>query len=60
MNFFKRIGAAFHTCPGAYIFFALAVLAFAMLSSAKWTYWFIEEMLWDRRRRIEQEETDNE
>ncbi|MCL2514203.1 MAG: hypothetical protein FWF08_09890, partial [Oscillospiraceae bacterium] len=44
MNFFKRIGAAFHSRTGAYIFYSLTVLAFAMLRSAKWAYWFIAEM----------------
>jgi len=44
MSFAKRIGAAFHTRAGAYIFFALAAAALTFLHSAKWAYGWIAEL----------------
>ena len=44
MKSMKRLGNAFHTRVGAYIFFALAAIAFAFFYSTKWAYGWIAEL----------------
>ena len=38
MNFIRRIGAAFNSRIGAFVFYALAVVAFFLLCSASWAF----------------------
>ena len=44
MKFFRRIGDAFHTKIGAYVFFALSAGAFVFLRSAEWAYGWIANL----------------
>ncbi|MCL2446413.1 MAG: metallophosphoesterase [Oscillospiraceae bacterium] len=41
MSFFKRIGAAFNSRAGSFVFYALAVAAFFLLRSASWAFGWI-------------------
>ncbi|MCL2513114.1 MAG: hypothetical protein FWF08_04350 [Oscillospiraceae bacterium] len=44
MKFFKHIGGAFHTRPGAYIFYIMAAAAFTFFYSSKWAYGWIADI----------------
>lgn len=44
MEFFRRIWKALHTRIGTYVFFVLAAMAYAFLSSATWAYSWIADL----------------